>query len=205
MIGPVPPSFVATAGFYGKLPGRGDFVGHGLSASFIRPWDDWLQVAMTGARQQLGARWDPAWMQAPIWRFLLPAGMCGPVGMLGLWMPSVDRAGRHFPLTFARPAEGAPEAFASRAAGWLEVAELAGFAALDEALGPAGLAARLDAEPPKAAAAPPAECAAAASGAGSGGPPAHRWCRPRCWCCLPCRTAGASPPCSTPRRVRITT
>jgi hypothetical protein len=43
---------------------------------------------------------------------------------------------------------------------------LAGFAALDEALGPAGLAARLGAEPPEAAPRPPVECAAAATGAG---------------------------------------
>jgi type VI secretion system protein ImpM len=162
---PVRPSFNATAGFYGKLPGRGDFVGLGLSAAFVRPWDDWLQAAMAGARQQLGPRWDAAWMQAPIWRFLLPAGLCGPTAMLGLWMPSVDRAGRHFPLTFARPVEGAPADFASRAAAWLEVAELAGFAALDEDLGPAELAARLAAEPPIDPPQPPAECATAAEGA----------------------------------------
>jgi type VI secretion system protein ImpM len=80
-------------------------------------------------------------------------------------MPSIDRAGRHFPLTFARPVEGPPAAFANRAAAWLEVAELAGFAALDEELGPEELTARLGAQPPEAAPPPPAECAAAAGAA----------------------------------------
>ncbi len=37
-------------------------------------------------------------MEAPIWRFLLPAGACGAQAALGVWLPSVDRVGRQFPL-----------------------------------------------------------------------------------------------------------
>ncbi|MCO6415521.1 type VI secretion system-associated protein TagF [Siccirubricoccus sp. KC 17139] len=157
----VPPG---PGGFYGKLPARGDFVGQGLAGSFTRPWDKWWQQAIATSRDLLGPRWKPAWMEAPIWRFLLPAGACGPAAMLGLWMPSVDRAGRLFPLTFARPAEGHPAGFAAAQAGWLALAEAAGLAALELELGPAELAARLAGPEPEAPPPAPLECAAAGRG-----------------------------------------
>ena len=43
----------------------------------------------------------PAYLEAPVWRFALPPGMCGERAVLGLMLPSVDKAGRYFPLTFA--------------------------------------------------------------------------------------------------------
>src|SRR5690242_17623822 len=93
-------------GFFGKIPSRGDFVRAGLPGGFVRPWDEWLQLVMAGSRVRLGSDWLPAWMEAPVWRFLLPAGICGPDPVLGVWMPSVDLAGRHFPLTLAIVAPG---------------------------------------------------------------------------------------------------
>ena len=48
-------------------------------------------------------------MMAPIWRFALAPGVAGPLPMLGVMMPSVDRVGRQFPLTLAAPmAEASP-------------------------------------------------------------------------------------------------
>ena len=88
-------------GFYGKLPARGDFVRAGLPRDFIDPWDDWLQSVMAGSRTLMGEAWLPAFLEAPVWRFTLPPGMCGAQAALGLMLPSVDRAGRYFPLTFA--------------------------------------------------------------------------------------------------------
>ena len=49
----------------------------------------------------MGDAWLPAFLEAPVWRFTLPPGMCGAQAALGLMLPSVDRAGRYFPLTFA--------------------------------------------------------------------------------------------------------
>lgn len=135
---------MSQAGFHGKLPARGDFVGLGLPPGFLRPWEDWMQAVMAGSKQLLGEAWLPAWMQAPIWRFLLPAGTCGPAAMVGLWLPSVDRVGRYYPLTIARPLDGPPQS----AAPWLEQAEAAGLAALEADLTPEALAARL-ATPPE--------------------------------------------------------
>ena len=49
----------------------------------------------------MGEDWLPAFLEAPVWRFILSAGLCGERAALGLMLPSVDRAGRYFPLTFA--------------------------------------------------------------------------------------------------------
>ena len=85
----------------GKLPARGDFVRAGLPRDFTDPWDDWLQSVMAGSRALMGEAWLPAFLEAPVWRFTLPPGMCGEQAVLGLMLPSVDKAGRYFPLTFA--------------------------------------------------------------------------------------------------------
>jgi type VI secretion system protein ImpM len=136
----------AAQGFYGKLPTRGDFVRAGLPRSFVDPWDAWLQTGLAAARARLGAAWEPAWMEAPVWRFRLPAGACGPDAVAGVFMPSVDRAGRLFPLTFANMAPQRLEP------DWLDRAAAAGIAALEHDLEPQALANRLElALPPEAA------------------------------------------------------
>lgn len=89
------------AGFFGKVTSHGDFVARRLAPSFQRPWDEWLQSGLQESRQALGANWLAAYMSSPIWRFALAPGMCGDQGWAGLMMPSVDRVGRHFPLTLA--------------------------------------------------------------------------------------------------------
>jgi type VI secretion system protein ImpM len=139
-------------GFFGKIPARGDFVRAGLPRSFVDPWDEWLSHAIAGSRERLGARWLPAWMEAPIWYFSLPAGQCGPAPVLGVWMPSVDAAGRHFPLTLARIG-----ALPADQDGWLAAAEAIGLDALQHDLVPEELARRL-----AELAAPPGLAAAAA-------------------------------------------
>ena len=137
----------AAFGFCGKLPARGDFVSAGLPRRFVDPWHDWLQAVIAGSRDLLGEGWLPAWLEAPVWRFALPAGLCGPDGVLGLWLPSVDRAGRHFPLTVAAVTTGADlDELTDAGIGFLERAEAAGIAALERDLVPEELSALL-AEP----------------------------------------------------------
>ena len=146
-------------GFYGKLPARGDFVRVGLPTSFIRPWDEWWQQGIATTRAA-AADWTEAWLEAPIWRFHLEAGLCGPDPVLGLWMPSVDRANRYFPLTLAAVGEGGAPA------GFLDTAEQAGLLALMEDTAPDLLATRLQA----AFEAGPAEAPPAPGWWTSGGP-----------------------------------
>jgi type VI secretion system protein ImpM len=130
----------AAAGFFGKIPARGDFVRAGLPRSFTDPWDDWMQAVLAGSRDLLGETWLAAWMEAPIWHFRLPAGQCGPAPALGVWMPSVDAAGRHFPLTLALCGPAPADAGA-----WLAEAEAVGLEALARDLPPGEIAARLTA------------------------------------------------------------
>lgn len=119
-----------TAGLYGKVPARGDFVRVGLPRDFTDPWDDWLQVVIAGSRDLMGEDWLPAWLEAPVWRFTLPAGMSGTHAALGLMLPSVDKAGRYFPLTFAALSRGCIEGATADA--WLDRCEAAGRAALEQ-------------------------------------------------------------------------
>ena len=119
------------AGFYGKLPARGDFVRAGLPRSFTDPWDDWLRSAIAGSRTSMGEAWLPAYLESPVWRFALPAGSCGPAPAIGLMLPSVDKAGRYFPLTFAALCD-----FAATAEAWLDRCEDAGLAALEQDIAP---------------------------------------------------------------------
>ena len=101
---------MATFGYYGKIPTQGDFLRRDLSPGFVEPWDRWLQGAMLTARETLGTGWQEAYFSAPLWRFALAPGVCGPSAIAGVLMPSVDRVGRQFPMTIAAEIE-APDAW----------------------------------------------------------------------------------------------
>jgi len=130
---------MATCGFYGKLPGEGDFVTRRLPWEFTSAWDDWLQQGMQASRAALGEGWLNLYLSAPIWRFQLAPGVCGPLAWRGLFFASVDRVGRYFPLTlaFAGGSVAAPGGVASTLAG-----DADGWFAAEDA-GLAGLAPRL--------------------------------------------------------------
>jgi len=90
-----------SAGLYGKLPARGDFLTRRLDSAFVQDWDAWLQRTTAESRKRLGPQWLEYFLSAPVWRFVLPAGMYSKSAWVGLMLPSVDRVGRHFPLTVA--------------------------------------------------------------------------------------------------------
>jgi len=91
-------------GWYGKLPALGDFATRRLPPLFVEPWDRWLATGMAAWRD-MDADWLEAFLAAPTWRFALGAGVpfAASPGYVGVLMPSVDRVGRYFPLTIARP------------------------------------------------------------------------------------------------------
>lgn len=118
-------------GFTGKIPARGDFVRAGLPRDFTDPWDDWQSRVIAGSRALMGEAWLDAFLEAPVWRFILPPGLCGPRAAVGLMLPSVDKVGRYFPLTLvALPDAGTPHA--AEWSAWLDDAETTGRRALDE-------------------------------------------------------------------------
>jgi type VI secretion system protein ImpM len=136
----------AAIGFYGKIPARGDFVRAGLPRTFTDNWDSWMQRMLAASRSSLGDAWLPAWLEAPVWRFALTPGICGRDSVIGLWMPSVDRVGRDYPLTLAAVAPDADgPTLICESGGFLAAAESAGRAALADELLPNELVARLTA------------------------------------------------------------
>ncbi len=126
------------SGFYGKIPARGDFVGAGLPRAVVDAFDGWMRASLEASRNALGDDWQACWMEAPVWRFAAPvAGV--PLG--GVWLPSIDRVGRAFPLVLATDAACAGSA-------WLDAVEQIGIAAVTADVPPDTFAARLADLPP---------------------------------------------------------
>jgi type VI secretion system protein ImpM len=123
-----------SAGLYGKVPEKGDFICRRLSRGFVDPWDAWLQRSVERSRDVLGQDWLPAYLQAPLWRFGLVPGICGEHSVAGVLMASVDRVGRYFPLTLAAllPSHARPARVFSNSAAWFEAAEALLLEALDQ-------------------------------------------------------------------------
>lgn len=117
-------------GWYGKLPSLGDFASRRLPPLFVEPWDRWLSAGLAAWRDS-DAGWVEAFLAAPTWRFALGARLPFPQspGYAGVLMPSVDRVGRYFPLTVARP-RGSMEQQAP--ASWLQALEGLAVAALHD-------------------------------------------------------------------------
>jgi type VI secretion system protein ImpM len=86
-----------SAGLFGKLPAKRDFIGANASRRFLEAWEPWLQAAVATSKQMLGDAWIETYNRAPIWRYWLGSDFCGEA-MIGALMPSVDGAGRSFPL-----------------------------------------------------------------------------------------------------------
>jgi type VI secretion system protein ImpM len=128
----------AIPGWYGKLPGLGDFASRRLPVEFIGTWDTWLQEMLVATRAALGEGWLDCYLTTPIWRFVLLPGLVGPTGWAGVLMPSVDRVGRQFPLTVAvaLPSHGAVAHAVFEDADWFEGLEEAALAMLDPTRGP---------------------------------------------------------------------
>jgi type VI secretion system protein ImpM len=113
-------------GFFGKLPARGDFVRASLPEDFVAPLDNWCRATLSASRQALGEGWEQAWMNAPVWRFLLPPGACGPSACCGAWLPSVDKVGRQYPFILCALAPSVSDL--ETGGDWCDAAEDAGLA-----------------------------------------------------------------------------
>ncbi|NMG36015.1 type VI secretion system-associated protein TagF [Azoarcus sp. TTM-91] len=136
-------------GWYGKLPGLGDFAGRRLPDGFVAAWDDWLQRGMAASQEALGASWLESFLTAPVWGFLLGARVLDGGPWAGILLPSVDRVGRYFPLTLAAAMPGLslePAVLAS-VQQWAERLEEAARAGLNPDAGVDVLEAGLQASP----------------------------------------------------------
>lgn len=95
---PLPGSNVP--GWFGKLPGMGDFGQRRLPPRFRAVWDEWLQKGLQKLRAERDD-WVSHYLHAPIWFFALGEEIMSPSPWVGILMPSVDSVGRYFPLTVA--------------------------------------------------------------------------------------------------------
>jgi type VI secretion system protein ImpM len=137
------------AGWYGKIPALGDFASRRLPRGFVDEWDGWLQRSIAASREQLQQDWLGLYLNAPLWRFALFPGVCGPDAWIGVMMPSVDSVGRYFPLTIALEIEAGPQlAAALGAPAWFEAIEQAALSCLDLHCTPEALERLLAAAPP---------------------------------------------------------
>ena len=127
----------AIPGWYGKLPSLGDFASRRLPVEFVKAWDAWLQEVIPASRDALGERWLDVYLTMPIWRFVFLPGLVTQSGWAGVLMPSVDRVGRHFPLTIAMELPSlAAAAFATfEGTDWFAGLEEAALAVLDPTRG----------------------------------------------------------------------
>ncbi len=120
-------------GFFGKIPGHGDFVDRGLAAGFKDKMDEWLQHGLASSKALMGEEWLNVYLTSPVWRFVTCAGACGSQAWAGVLVPSVDRVGRYFPLVIA--AEIAPDVVPlqviTAGSDWFEEAEAISVNALE--------------------------------------------------------------------------
>jgi len=82
---------------FGKLPSHGDFIARGLNGSEREELDRWLSSSMAEARERFGAGFADAFDAA------LPSLFAWDEGSwtAGAMAPSIDSAGRRFPLIVA--------------------------------------------------------------------------------------------------------
>jgi type VI secretion system protein ImpM len=135
----------ACAGLFGKLPARGDFVRENLPRDFTDAWDAWWLRGLADTQRRPREEWCAAWLEAPVWRFVVPPGLCGRNSVLGLWLPSVDKAGRYYPLTIAATASDDWAPYVGRMTAVLAAWEEAGRDALEHDLAPVELLQRIQA------------------------------------------------------------
>jgi type VI secretion system protein ImpM len=89
------PGWIEGPFVFGKLPSHNDFVVRGLGLADRERWDGWLSAELTAAKAERGDMFPDLYDRAPIWRFRIAQGG----GWLtGVMAPSVDGAGRRFPI-----------------------------------------------------------------------------------------------------------
>lgn len=87
------------AGFFGKHPGFGDFITHGLPAPLREELETWFTDALARTKQQLGELWEQVYDHARPVRFWIGPSVLRDKGAVrGVIWPSRDRVGRRYPI-----------------------------------------------------------------------------------------------------------
>ncbi|MCB2061890.1 MAG: type VI secretion system-associated protein TagF [Novosphingobium sp.] len=86
---------MSTWSIFGKLPAHGDFVARGMDMTRREACDAWLTTSFEDAQERFSDDWRERFDCAPPWLYVHPLSDGFEAGAL---CPSVDRAGRRFPL-----------------------------------------------------------------------------------------------------------
>lgn len=90
------------AGFFGKHPGFGDFVGHGLSGLVQSGMQDWLTGTLAQAKAILGDDWGAVYDGSRPIRFWVGGAVLGTQTLRGVICPSHDKVGRRYPFVLVQ-------------------------------------------------------------------------------------------------------
>jgi type VI secretion system protein ImpM len=109
-------------GWFGKLPGVGDFAHRRLPRDLLNVLDDWLRHGLAELQQTHPDTWRELFTGAPAWNCAIPAATTGGYTLVGILAPSRDRVGRLFPLCagIALPADESVGGLIAQAHGWLQ-------------------------------------------------------------------------------------
>lgn len=123
-------------GFYGKLPGYGDFITRRLPSDFQDRWHDWLTTGLGTVRDRLGEGWLPFYLNCPAWKFVTTGGVFGEQPVAGVTIPSIDRVGRYFNFTLVAllPPGTRPAAMVNGLQDWYGAVEDLALRTLEEEL-----------------------------------------------------------------------
>ena len=89
-------------GWYGKLPGSGDFVKRRFPDVLYQQWSHWFQVGLHHRHSGEDHTSSRSFLNAPIWNFVVPPMFGSQLIQMGCLAPSCDRVGRHYPLCVVR-------------------------------------------------------------------------------------------------------
>jgi type VI secretion system protein ImpM len=89
-------------GWFGKLPAVGDFAGKGLPHPLNETLHGWMSNGMAAFVREFPENWQAAYHIAPLWHFLIGAGLWDKPALIGCFAPSIDKVGRHSPLIALR-------------------------------------------------------------------------------------------------------
>ncbi|MDH5257928.1 MAG: type VI secretion system-associated protein TagF [Gammaproteobacteria bacterium] len=123
-----------SAGYFGKLPMRGDFIQRNMPVEFVHTWDNWLQSVIATSHHNLAHSWLEHYLVSPVWRYLVPQQSQS--YQMGVMLPSVDKVGRYFPFTISTnvfPKADAPRLI-SKNRDWFNTAENIALQALNESI-----------------------------------------------------------------------
>lgn len=89
---------VGEVGCFGKLPLSPEFIRVNARGNTLQVFDQWMQEGLLWCRAKLGPQWRNDFLKSESWSFLFQVPK-QKEWLIGVMMPSQDKAGRGFPMT----------------------------------------------------------------------------------------------------------